>query len=327
MGLKNNFGWSISREDTFDSCPRRYFFHYYLSWGGWMRDAPSLSREAFLLKRLVSLPLWRGQLVHYITAKVLQSIRSKGRIPREKDVIGYTEERVSSQLRFSSERRYVNQPKSVRGRLNIDWLALFEHEYGINLSFATIEKTREEIIRALKNLLKSPILELISKTDSSHWIIENIDFSEFAQSFTFKGVDVYVKTDFIFRSSDGSLKVIDWKTYRGLDSGKDRAGPESADQLAIYGYYAATQLGERPANIELVEVNLLDEAREKSMRIDRKDLLRAEYRLESGISKLAGFLIDADTERNEPLPPDRFRPLSGRRCRYCNFRRICDAAV
>ncbi len=327
MGLKNNFGWSISRENIFDSCPKRYFFHYYLSWGGWRKKSPSISREAFLLKRLVSLPIWRGQLVHYIASKVLQSIRSKDRIPREKKVLSYTEERFDSQLRFSRERRYINEPKSIRGRLNIDWLALFEHEYGVGLCPGMIEKTRKEVILSIRNLLRSPVLELIAETDNSQWIIENIDFSEFAQSFTFEGVDVYVKTDFIFRSADGRLRIIDWKTYRSPDPSGSPVSPESTDQLAIYGYYAATQLSESPLNIDLVEVNLLDNAREKSMRIDRQGLLRAENRLRSGISKLASLLIDGDTERNEPLAPDRFDAFSGPRCRYCNFRRICGAAA
>ncbi len=86
----------------FDSCLRRYYFHYYLSWGGWERQAPRIAREAFRLKRLTSLPLWRGQLVHYIATKVLASLRAKGRIPAFEDVSRYTLERFETQLDFSS---------------------------------------------------------------------------------------------------------------------------------------------------------------------------------------------------------------------------------
>ena len=53
-----------------DACPRRYLFHYYVSWGGWSARAPEIVREAFKLKRLLSLPLWRGQLVHYVATMV-----------------------------------------------------------------------------------------------------------------------------------------------------------------------------------------------------------------------------------------------------------------
>ena len=79
MAFKNRFGWSLSRERMFDECRRRYFFHYYLSWGGWQRSASIVSREAFKLKRLVPLALWRGQLVHYVVSKILQSMKVRGR--------------------------------------------------------------------------------------------------------------------------------------------------------------------------------------------------------------------------------------------------------
>jgi hypothetical protein len=44
MAFANRFGWSLSREATFDHCRRRYFFHYYLSWGGWQAGAPAIAR-------------------------------------------------------------------------------------------------------------------------------------------------------------------------------------------------------------------------------------------------------------------------------------------
>ena len=39
--LKNEFSWSNSRDATFRECPRRYYFRYYGSWGGWSVSAAS----------------------------------------------------------------------------------------------------------------------------------------------------------------------------------------------------------------------------------------------------------------------------------------------
>jgi hypothetical protein len=33
--LTNDFSWSRSRDNTFQECKRRYYYHYYGSWGGW----------------------------------------------------------------------------------------------------------------------------------------------------------------------------------------------------------------------------------------------------------------------------------------------------
>ncbi|MGM0483567.1 MAG: PD-(D/E)XK nuclease family protein [Candidatus Krumholzibacteriota bacterium] len=323
MGLKNTFGWSLSRESLFDSCRKRYYFYYYLSWEGWKAGAPEITREAFLLKRLVSLALWRGQLVHYITSKVLQSTRRKGRIPAEEKVLEYAGERFDRQYQFSARRRYLDTPKKTGGKLNIDWLALFDHEYGLRIPARKLENAREEVKEGLKNLIHSDILRRASLSDSSQWIIEDIDMSEFAQSFYFRGVKIFVKTDFIFRCREGLLNIVDWKTFSG--SGNNKYGGK--DQLGLYGYYAVRQMNEPPENVALTEVNLLDSASEKSFRLGGKDISRAEERIEKGIEKLSSVIQGGDIEKNRPLPPGNFPPDPGVQCRFCNFRRICSDAA
>jgi hypothetical protein len=236
-------------------------------------------------------------------------------------VLEYAGERFDRQFEFSAERRYLNTPKKRKNRLNIDWLALFEHEYGIEIAPGRIEKARSEVFESLKNLLGSGILERASATDPSDWAIEDIDFSEFAQSFYLEGVKIFVKTDFIFRTADGELNIVDWKTYR-----KARGGTGDDDQLGVYGYYAASELEEPPENVILTEVNLLNAAAERSFRLNHRLLDRAAERIENGIEKLSSLLIRSDTESNEPLPEKSFRPAPGDQCRFCNFRRICAQA-
>ena len=323
MGLKNTFGWSLSRESLFDSCRKRYYFHYYLSWEGWKSRAPEISREAFLLKRLVSLALWRGQLVHYITSKVLQSTRSKGRIPPEDKVLEYAGERFEKQYQFSARRRYLDTPKKTGGKLNIDWLALFDHEYGLRIPAGRLEKAREEVNEGLKNLINSDILRRASLSDSSQWVIENIDMSEFAQSFYFGGVKIFVKTDFIFRNREGLLNIVDWKTFSG--GGSNENGGKT--QLGLYGFYAVSHMNEQPEKVLLTEVNLLDSASEKSFHLDYKDISRAKERIVKGVEKLSSVIHGGDIDKNRPLPPEKFPPEPGAQCRFCNFRRMCDEAA
>ncbi len=322
MALVNEFGWSVSRESMFDSCLRRYYFHYYLSWGGWERQAPRIAREAFRLKRLTSLPLWRGQLVHYITTKVLASLRAKGRIPAFEDVSRYTLERFETQLEFSSSKKYLTEPKKKGGRLNIDWLALFEHEYGRPLSPEKLQKTRDECLTAMKGLLESDILAAIAETDPDHWAIENIDLAEFAQVFEFEGAKVFAKTDLMYRSTDGSFNIVDWKTFSAKSSGKGNTG-KARVQLGVYGYYAASILGEPLDRIRLIEVNLLDGGATVEYSISNDDLEEFYRHIHDGIDKLSSVLIKGDIARNEAGPPGLFPKVDNGLCRYCNFYRIC----
>jgi len=326
MAFANRFGWSLSREATFDDCRRRYYFHYYLSWGGWRSGAPPIAREAFKLKRLVSLPLWRGQLVHYITSLVLRSMKAKGRIPEKEIVIAYALERFHAQFEFSRAKKYVSAPKKELERLNIDWLALFEHEYDRAVSSATLEAIRGECVQGIEGLYASPVLGSIMETDRSTWDIEDLEAGTFSQHFDYGGVTVFVKTDFMFRGSDGALHIVDWKTNRraGREASAAEEEPRNAAvQLGVYGFYATRILHEPVASIRLLEVNLLDGGKSIEHAVGEDSIKRADETLAAGIAKLSAMLVGRDTARNEALPAPHFPKIENGSCRFCNFYRIC----
>ena len=300
-----------------DACPRRYLFHYYVSWGGWRAQAPAVVREAFKLKRLVTLPLWRGQLIHYVATMVLRSMRARGRIPARDDVVRYTLERFDAQLAFSRERRYLTAPKTRGGKLDIDWLALFDHEYGKPPTAERIERSKLECVRCVDGLLNGPLLGEIMATDPGSWLIEDLDRAEFSQTFTFGGVTVYAKTDLLYRDADGLLNIVDWKTGSGESRGIDL-------QFGIYGYWAAKKLGEPIDSIRLREVRLAAGGDVRDRSIDEKSLERFYGRIEAGIARLADLLVDRDTGRNEARPPREFPTIDADDvCERCNFFRIC----
>ena len=46
--LANEFSWSRSRDSTFQDCRRKYFYHYYGSWGGWEAGATPEVRRLYV---------------------------------------------------------------------------------------------------------------------------------------------------------------------------------------------------------------------------------------------------------------------------------------
>jgi hypothetical protein len=78
--LRNEFTWSFSRRQTFESCRRRYWFRYYAFWGGWSRDAPELARKAYFFSKMATVRMLLGTAVHETIADLLRALKS-GREP------------------------------------------------------------------------------------------------------------------------------------------------------------------------------------------------------------------------------------------------------
>src|SRR3990167_1343516 len=120
--LKNEFSWSRSRATTLDACPRRYWFSYYGSWGGWNEGAPPRTREIYILKQLASRWMWVGSVVHDAIERALQALRL-GKPIEETVLIDWALKKMREDFRASRSGDYRQSPKLVRG--------LFEHAYTI----------------------------------------------------------------------------------------------------------------------------------------------------------------------------------------------------
>ncbi|OLC33761.1 MAG: hypothetical protein AUH81_13305 [Candidatus Rokubacteria bacterium 13_1_40CM_4_69_5] len=102
--LVNEFSWSRSRDGTFQDCRRKYFYHYYASWGGWEATASEEVRRLYILKQLMSRQQWAGRVVHDAIELALQGLRNGRTVPVEPfiaDVI----ERMRGEWRSSKAAR------------------------------------------------------------------------------------------------------------------------------------------------------------------------------------------------------------------------------
>lgn len=79
--LINEFAWSHSRHQTFQTCLKRYFFAYYGAWGGWEESAPAPTRELYILKRLSTRQQWAGHHAHVAIETLVKHARQVPRGP------------------------------------------------------------------------------------------------------------------------------------------------------------------------------------------------------------------------------------------------------
>lgn len=296
--LDNTFSWSRSRDHLFNKCRRKYFYHYYGSWGGWEPDASEEVRRLYVLKQLTSRQAWAGRLVHEGVEWVLRALREGRELP-EGWLVEEFVQRMRREWRFSRDRGYWDAPKEA---------ALFEHEYGLQIAPREWQVLRDHVVRCLRNFYRLPLLAEIRRTPPERWIlIEEI------RAFEFEGTAIYAAPDFGYWTAEERLALVDWKTG-------SPAPEESALQLGGYALYAREILEVDPERVDLLEVNL----REPSVirhPWDAGRLKEVTEQLRLSIRGMKAWL--RDPEANLAVLDDFERTEELRLCRGCNFRAVC----
>jgi PD-(D/E)XK nuclease superfamily len=296
--LTNDFSWSRSRDATFQECRRKYYLHYYGAWGGWAADAAADLRLLYVLKQLASRQMWGGRAVHDAIELALQIYKQGRDVPVEPFVADVIE-RMRGEWRSSRDGRYRDNPKT---------LALFEHEYAVELKREVWQALSRNVSTCLRNFFRLPLLAAVRKTPPEHWSIEH-----WSKVFEFEGTPVWIAPDFGFWNDGGQLTLVDWKT-----------GASDADatafQLGCYALYAHEVLGVPPARVELLEVNLREPTvTPLAWDEGRLDAIREQLRL--SIRSMRAYLAEPDA--NVARREDFERTEELRICRWCNFRRVC----
>ena len=296
--LANEFSWSRSRDNAFQECRRKYYYHYYGAWGGWEATAAAEVRRLYVLKQLASRHQWAGRVVHDAVEMALHAFRDGRDIPVEpfvRDVI----ERMRGEWRSSNAGRYRESPKLV---------ALFEHEYRIELKPEAWQALSRNVATCLRNFFTLPLVATIRTTTAEHWSIEH-----WSKVFEFEGTQVWMAPDFGFWTEDGRLALVDWKT--------GGSNPEGTSfQLGCYALYANEVLGVEPARVDLYEANLR-EPLVTPLRWDDARLGAIKEQLRLSIRSMKAYL--ADPEANAGVISDFERTEDLRICKWCNFRAVC----
>ncbi|MGH7321453.1 MAG: PD-(D/E)XK nuclease family protein [Candidatus Rokuibacteriota bacterium] len=297
--LANTFSWSRSRNVMFQECRRRYFYHYYGAWGGWEPDAPAEVRRLYVLKQLTGRQGWAGRVVHEAVEMALKALHAGRDLP-EAWLIDETVQRMRREWRFSKRGGYRERPKAD--------VALFEHEYGIEVAPRTWQVLRDHVLRCVRTFYRLPLLRDLRETPRERWIL-----IEDVRAFDFEGIPVFAAPDFGYWTQSDRLALVDWKTG-------SRDPDETAIQLGCYALYARDVLDVPADLVDLREVNLRegtvtahpwDDARVHDVR----DRLRLSIRAMKAWLRdpMANVAVLEDFERTEDL----------RLCRWCNFRAVC----
>ena len=298
--IHNEFSWSKSRDEIFQTCPRQYYFNYYAYWGGWQQNAPERTRQIYILKNLKNRYLWRGDIVHQCIKHTLKNLQRGIAVLDMDEIISITIDKMRDDFRSSREKRYLKHPKSC---------ALFEHEYDVELPDARWKMVADDVKQCLRNFYASEMFALLSDLPQENWLaIEDFSF------FYLDDIKIWAVLDCSFRTDD-KVTIIDWKTGRATSK-------DLSLQLSCYAMYCQDNWGVKPENISLIEYNLLyDQKAEFS--ITEGEIKDTTSYIKGSVTDMKSLLVDVDN--NVPKDEKFFKKIADERLRdRCNFKKVCD---
>jgi hypothetical protein len=277
----------------------------------------TLRKEAGILKQLQSIYGWRGSLVDAVIDELVIPRMRRKVFPSEDEIINYSQRLMQKQLQFAKAKRYRQPGVTKSGTGNV-YCALFDLEYNGKIDEKQLDQAREEVVLALKNLVRSDFLQGLMAEEP--YVV-----SQRSIRFEFEGVSVVCKPDLLVFFEDKPPLIIDWKV-RSLGS------TDAWLQLGLYGIalsrvrphrdfankFRSTSLN--PEDIGLIEYQLL---------INQ----RREYSIsEEDITDIEDYIFGSITAINRIVNGRKYHDLQSRHfpkasypnvCERCGFRKLC----
>ena len=297
--------WSVSAHNAMRRCQRLFVFGQVMASHN-ARDP--LRREAYLLKQLQSLSTWQGSIVHKVLATTFLSDVRAGRAIDPAALSSAAHDLARRQFAFSAARRY-REPGQTKGAAGDAYCALFEHEYGQDISPEQLDIVYATITHCFEHLAGQEAFLARLSAGSGHLAEQPLNFS-------LAGATITATPDLIYIGANGRLVVVDWKV----------AGSETSDyswQLLVYAL-AVARCGRWPTvdaeAIELYEANLLrNQVRQHPVSAQR-------------LQEAEDFIYRSLVEREALVGKDRFDDLDldefevaerPGTCYHCNFGSLC----
>lgn len=297
--LRNDFSWSVSRDSTLQECPRKYYFSYYGSWGGWESDAPKRIREIYLLKQLKNRPLWIGEVVHQCISRSLTNLSRGIPVLTLEKILSITRDRMRQDFRHSKALRYRQNPKAYTG--------LFEHEYEMDVSDAEWKAAAGQVDRCLVNFYESEHFRRFTSLERTQFL----EIERFS-SFNLDNIKIHVRLDCAVEDG-GRIIVWDWKTGKSSRSGFPL-------QLACYAWYAGGAFEVNPTQVLTRQFELYEGAmHEQTLTPQSFDEFFSYIR--GSIADMRGMLDDAG--KNLASEESFAKVERANVCLRCNFLKVC----
>jgi len=215
------------------------------------------------------------------------------------EIISITLNQMRSEFRSSRAKNYWKKPKTC---------ALFEHEYGIEVTDQQWKEMAQNVETCLRNFYASDIYASLKSHGKEGWL----EVEEFS-SFNLDSIKINVVIDSAVKGGNG-IVIYDWKTGKNLSE-------DLSVQLCSYAFYAMEKWHIPPDSMQVVEYNLQSN-KANSFSVTMAEVEGIKGYIKGSVKDMQSLL--KDPENNIPLPEDQFTKVEEERViGRCNFRKVC----
>jgi len=279
-------GWSLSRYDLFRSCKREYFYNYYAKY-----DDTHPRSEIDALKKMTSIPLEIGNIVHEVIETLLRRLKKTDEEINEKRFFDYAQRKTKEYCRAK----------------------VFSEIYYKEIKKVETDEIYGKVEICLKNFMESDRYDwLITEAvqNKENWIIEPGGYGEAR----IDEMKAYCKVDFLFPVNE-KIIIMDWKTGK-KDPQKHRK------QLKGYSAWASYHFSKDPTDVIPIIAYMRPKYSEIEVVYNEFDLEEFATQVKKETEEMYSFC--SNVEENIPKDKEKFIKTHNRAyCDYCNFRVLC----
>ncbi len=299
------FSWSITRQRLLESCPRAYYYRYYLAHNGWLSRAPSESKLAYRLSKLTSLDALVGQQMDERARELEAAARSGGPLPTATELEQRTRVLLREAWRSSLEQAaFEDRPK--------DHIMLRSFYLdGRPPSQTETDRLNGKLSVCHEHLVNAPHWERLRACAQDGYVL----IPAFAHFFL-GDIKAFAAGDLAY-VHEGTVHFIDWKTGRPGDDDRLQVALAACSLLA-----GDQSLPGRPITATLY---YLFEGREERVLLPEDLQAFAAEMIAIGVKKMRSYL--RDIESNAPLEIGEFPRKDSGHCRSCNFTHLCPRPI
>lgn len=272
----------------------------------WLRDADSLSKHTYRLKKITSLEILFGSIVHDTVYQVIQHMLNGGSIPAEDKLVNTIRKQLNQGFLDSIKREHLwfDKPKH--------YTMLHEIYYSQDdqLPDYKVSKIQERLRAVMRNFLNSRTFQDI-QDQQRFYFVESENFRYMSR----QGVKIYIVMDFVYRDREtGKWIIVDWKT--------GKASEEDRNQLALYALYLKEKFDIESLDDIVIRNEYLLDGSHKEHQLSPSELSNVETLFNMSLTEMSHYL--ADIYENKPLDIEEF-PMQqdDRKCARCNYQELC----